>query len=69
MSENNNIERKAPDKITKFDLFMEQLIFMDGIAHTQGNTRKGGLSFSSAMGYILHKFYKNKEDVYKRQPI
>ena len=63
MSENNNIERKAPDKITKFDLFLEQLIFMDGIAHTQGNTRKGGLSFSTAMGYILHKFYKNKDDL------
>lgn len=61
MSE-KNIVREAPDKITKFDLFLHEILMNDGIGFTQGNTKKGGTSFGTAMGYVLRKIYKNKDD-------
>ena len=57
------IVREAPEKITKFNLFFHEILMNDGIGYTQGNTKKGGTSFGAAMGYVLHKLYKNKDDL------
>lgn len=61
--DNAAVIREAPQKITKFDLFLAPFMFLNGVVMTLSNTKKAGTSFAASMGWILRKLYRSKEDL------